>query len=105
MQIQTECNYQCDANAFKTGVSKGDSLKVLQQQWGISREEIIAFGDALNDLPLLAVAGKSFAMANAEEALKQAADFIAPHHNEDGVARMIEKWLRKTKALISQQQQ
>jgi hydroxymethylpyrimidine pyrophosphatase-like HAD family hydrolase len=42
-----------------------------------------------NDLPMLEWAGTSYAMANAHPTVRELADHLAPHHDEDGVARVL----------------
>lgn len=72
---------------------KGNALKALQKNLGISKEETIAFGDYLNDLELFEHAGRSYAMQNAHEKVKA----IATHHigsNDDlGVEKVLEEIL------------
>jgi len=72
------------------GVNKGAALKALADHWGIQREEIAAIGDQSIDLEMLQYAGLPVAMDNAVDALKQAAQWIAPSNDEDGVAWMLE---------------
>jgi len=74
-------------------VSKASALKELALRLGISREEIIAFGDAINDKELLEYAGLGVAMANADDELKAIADDVAAANYEDGVARYLERIL------------
>jgi hydroxymethylpyrimidine pyrophosphatase-like HAD family hydrolase len=50
---------------------------------------VIAFGDMPNDLPMLAWAGTSYAMADAHPTVVQAADRLAPGHDDDGVAQVL----------------
>ena len=51
---------------------------------------MVAFGDMPNDLPMLAWAGTSYAMANAHARPScAAADLVAPANDEDGVARVL----------------
>ena len=50
---------------------------------------MIAFGDMPNDLPMLAWAGSSYAMADAHPTVVEAADHVAPGHDDDGVARVL----------------
>jgi Cof subfamily protein (haloacid dehalogenase superfamily) len=71
------------------GVSKWEGLRYFCQKWGISAEQVMAFGDADNDREVLSQVGYSVAMANAKAEIKQLARFVAPHHNEDGVAKFI----------------
>lgn len=56
------------------GVNKGSALRILLEQLGISPEEMIAFGDQENDLEMLALAGRSYAMASAKQEVKEIAD-------------------------------
>jgi Cof subfamily protein (haloacid dehalogenase superfamily) len=74
------------------GISKGTVIDGLAQEWGIAPEHAIAFGDQPNDLDMLRWAGWGVAMENADPALKAEADEIAPHHDEDGVAQILERW-------------
>ncbi len=73
--------------------TKGQALQWFAHQEGIKAEEIIAFGDGYNDLDMLGFAGLGVAVANAKpEVLKRAALVTGPH-NEDGVAKIIEKYV------------
>ena len=56
---------------------------------GIGPEEVIAFGDMPNDIPMLSWAGRSWAMADAHPTVVEVADEVAPSHHEDGVARVL----------------
>ncbi|MEE2644018.1 MAG: Cof-type HAD-IIB family hydrolase [Myxococcota bacterium] len=71
------------------GVNKGVALQEVLSTLGLSSDEVIAFGDGLNDLELLTVAGRGVAMENAHAALKACADECAPRHDEDGIARYL----------------
>lgn len=71
------------------GVSKWEGLRYFCDKWGVGPEKVMAFGDAENDREALTEAGYSVAMENASEEIKQLAKYIAPHHNEDGVATFI----------------
>jgi Cof subfamily protein (haloacid dehalogenase superfamily) len=73
--------------------TKGHGLKFLAREFGIKKEEIMAFGDNFNDLELLRAAGLGVAMANAREELKQVADYVTGSNEEDGVAEAIEKFV------------
>jgi len=71
---------------------KGSGLRMLSQRLGIRREEIMAVGDQLNDLPMLRYAGLGVAVANAPEMVRQAADAVTDRNDEDGVGKAIEKY-------------
>jgi len=71
------------------GVDKSRALLELAASWDIGPEEILSFGDDYNDLEMLRVSGRGVAMENAEEAVKRAADDVAPPHDADGIARYL----------------
>jgi Cof subfamily protein (haloacid dehalogenase superfamily) len=71
------------------GVTKATTLATLAADLGIGADEVIAFGDMPNDLPLLEWAGTSYAMANAHPTVLALADHVAPHNDEDGVAAVL----------------
>lgn len=73
-------------------VCKRSALEWLAEKLDISQEQIAAFGDGENDLEMLQYAGFGVAMGNAVTLLKQAADFIAPSCNEDGVACVLDQF-------------
>jgi hypothetical protein len=75
------------------GVSKGRAVEVLAGFYGIKREEIMCIGDNENDISMIKYAGLGVAMGNAEETLKNIADFITDNNDEDGVAKAIEKFI------------
>jgi Cof subfamily protein (haloacid dehalogenase superfamily) len=75
------------------GVSKGSSVKILADYYGINKEQIICIGDSENDLSMIKFAGLGVAMGNADEAVKEAAKYITESNNCDGVAKTIEKFV------------
>ena len=72
-------------------INKGQGVRDICQVLGITPAEVIAFGDAENDIPMLKAAGMGVAMGNATEAVKQAADMVTLTNNEDGIAAAVEK--------------
>jgi Cof subfamily protein (haloacid dehalogenase superfamily) len=72
------------------GVTKASTLALLCEERGIAAEQVLALGDMPNDLPMLAWAGTSYAMANAHPSVREAADHLAPSNDDDGVAQVIE---------------
>jgi Cof subfamily protein (haloacid dehalogenase superfamily) len=71
------------------GVTKASTLATLAAELGAGPDDVIAFGDMPNDLPLLAWAGTSYAMANAHPTVLAQADHTAPHNDDDGVATVL----------------
>jgi len=76
--------------ASAAGVSKASALADLAAEHGISPAAVVAFGDMPNDLPMLAWAGTSYAVANAHPDVLAAADHVIASNDEDGVAQVIE---------------
>lgn len=78
---------------LKPGINKGIGLSVLSESLNISKEEIIAVGDADNDIAMIKYAGLGVAMGNAFPQVKEAANYITDTNDEDGVAKVIEKFI------------
>jgi Cof subfamily protein (haloacid dehalogenase superfamily) len=73
------------------GVSKASALAELCDELGFTAADVIAFGDFLNDLPMLAWAGHSVAVANAHPDVIAEADEVTASNDEDGVAVLLER--------------
>ncbi|HEX6516402.1 MAG TPA: Cof-type HAD-IIB family hydrolase [Nocardioidaceae bacterium] len=71
------------------GVTKASTLELLCLERDIVPEEVVAFGDMPNDLPMLEWAGTAYAMANAHPMVRELADRVAPSNEEDGVAAVL----------------
>ncbi|MCR5729158.1 MAG: Cof-type HAD-IIB family hydrolase [Ruminococcus sp.] len=76
---------------FSHKASKANGLAFLRERYGF--DEIAAFGDNLNDLPMFAQADLKIAVGNAREEVKEEADIIIGTNSEDGVAN----WLKSQK--------
>ncbi|MDD4626485.1 MAG: Cof-type HAD-IIB family hydrolase [Syntrophomonas sp.] len=68
---------------------KGQALKMLAQHYSIPREKVLAMGDSYNDLAMIKWAGIGVAMGNAPEVVKEAADYLAPSNEDEGVAQVL----------------
>lgn len=73
------------------GISKADALKKACQVLNISTDDIVAFGDAQNDIQMFELAGYSVAMGNAVDEVKKIANYVTTTNNEDGIASALEK--------------
>ena len=76
------------------GVNKAAGLAEVAADHGIDASEVIAFGDFLNDVPMLAWAGRGVAMANAHAELLAVADEVTASNDDDGVAIVLEQLAR-----------
>ena len=72
-------------------INKGQGIRDICKVLGIEPAEVISFGDAANDIPMLEAAGMGVAMGNAQEAVKAAADMVTLSNNDDGIAAALEK--------------
>ena len=80
--------------AVPLGVAKDGSLAALLERMGLTRDNLMACGDGLNDRSMIAYAGVGVAMQNAEQPVKDCADYVtAADNNHDGVAEAVEKFI------------
>lgn len=75
------------------GASKAAALQWLLEGWGLTQDEVVAFGDDVNDTEMVAEAGLGVAMANATPDVLAAADRVTVSNGEDGVAVVLEELL------------
>ena len=80
--------------AAQNGIDKAASLKLLAEKLNIHQSEIIAVGNAGNDLTMIEYAGLGVAMENAQPIVKETADFITKSNDEDGILHVINTFLR-----------
>lgn len=81
-----------NVEANPAGVSKAAALHFLCKEIGITMDEIMAVGDSLNDIKMIQEAGVGVAMGNAQEAIKNVADYVTDTNDHDGVAKAIERY-------------
>lgn len=73
------------------GVAKEAALARLADERGIAAAQVVAFGDQLTDVGMLAWAGLGVAVANAEPEVLEVADEVTASNDEDGVALVLER--------------
>lgn len=71
------------------GIDKGPSLQSMLSQLGMTTENMMAFGDSYNDISMIRKAHIGVAMGNAEEKIKEIADYVTDSNERDGVAKAI----------------
>jgi len=74
------------------GASKGAALRQLLKDLRIDAANVLAIGDAENDLEMLQLAGIGVAMGQAEQNIKDGADYVVASNAEDGAAEAIERF-------------
>lgn len=72
--------------------NKGEALRFLAKHLGIDIQETMSFGDGSNDRSMIEAAGVGVAMGNATPALKSVANYVTDTNDQDGVAKVIEKF-------------
>ncbi len=75
------------------GVSKGATLAKMAARHGLTADDCVTFGDNPNDFSMLTWASRSWAMADGHPDLMQHAKYQTDAHQEDGVAKVIERLL------------
>lgn len=76
------------------GIDKAHSLLKLLTSIGLSADQMICCGDGYNDLTMIETAGLGVAMANAQPAVLEKADYITKSNDEDGVLHVINEFMR-----------
>jgi Cof subfamily protein (haloacid dehalogenase superfamily) len=74
------------------GISKATGVEEVARPLGITAEDVVAFGDMPNDVPMLRWAGLGVAMGNADPEAMEAADEVTAPNTDDGLARVLERW-------------
>jgi Cof subfamily protein (haloacid dehalogenase superfamily) len=79
--------------ARAAGGTKGSALAYVAAHHGCKLEETVCVGDWLNDVPMFAVAGRSYAMGQAPDEVKRTATAVLPETSEHGrgIARVVEE--------------
>ncbi len=73
-------------------VSKSAALQIVAEHYQVALENVMAIGDAPNDVGILKIAGIGVAMDNAHPLVKDAADWVAPSNNDHGVHAALVKF-------------
>ena len=79
--------------AYSSEASKANGIKFLERY--IEHDNLVCFGDNLNDIPMFELADEAYATANAVDELKEMATAVIGSCDEDGVARFLEERFNK----------
>jgi Cof subfamily protein (haloacid dehalogenase superfamily) len=77
------------------GIDKAASIDLLARQLNIKQEEVIAVGNAGNDLSMIQYAGLGIWVDNVSPELRPLADIVVASNNHDGVAEVVERFILK----------
>lgn len=75
------------------GASKGWALRQLLKILKVDAKQVMAVGDAENDIEMIQLAGVGVAMGQSEQGLKDAADYVVASNDADGVAETLERFI------------
>lgn len=78
---------------FSRDASKPHGVEMIKEMTGAER--VVVFGDNLNDIPMFKRADECYAVQNARDEVKKIASGVIGHHNENGVAKFIQKDFKK----------
>ena len=91
--VRTVMTGKADVEIGSPEADKGLALSKLAEHLSVDKSGIMAIGDNDNDMGMLKAAGIAVAMGNADEEVKRIADIITDGNNDDGAAKVIEKFL------------
>ena len=75
------------------GIDKAHSIKILANKLDIHQSEIIAVGNAGNDLTMVQYAGLGVWVDNVEDELRHLADVVVASNNKNGVAEVVRRFI------------
>lgn len=91
--VSISSSWNNNLEAMGLNVSKGTALEELCKKLNIDPKEVIAIGDSENDISMIRFAGLGVAMGNGNDDVKKNADYITDTNDNDGVAKVIEKFI------------
>lgn len=91
VSVQRSAQYHLEITSHEAKKSKGIQFVMAREQ--LEKEQVAAFGDGHNDIPMLEMVGHPIVMANASEEIKQLGKYITKSNEEDGVAYGIENYI------------
>lgn len=94
----------CYVELLPKFVDKGVAVEKLIKHLDIKKDKVICVGDSYNDLPMLRCAGMGVAMRNAQDAVKEAADYITDSNDKDGIVKVIQKFMTAKEDAVEDEQ-
>jgi hypothetical protein len=79
--------------AAPNGVDKGAAIQILAEKLNIHSSEIIAVGNAGNDLTMVQYAGLGVWVGNVEDELREFGDVVVASNNDHGVAEVVRRFI------------
>lgn len=82
----------CFIEVIKKDASKYSGLKTIADIYGISENEIMAFGDSMNDYELVKDAYLGIAMGNSVQRIKEVSKYVTDTNDNHGIKKALEKF-------------
>jgi len=101
-ELQVKVSGQHWLDIAHPDANKGNALRTLQKELGISEKETMAFGDFNNDLEMLNYSYFSYAVENAHPNIKKAARFSTKSNDEKGVEMVLDQLIQAKKQSVKQ---
>lgn len=89
LEVTSPTNIEVNA----IGINKAAALAKVYERLGFTMDNVMAVGDSLNDIAMIKEAGLGVAMGNAQDIVKETADWITDTNTEHGVAKAIRHWV------------
>jgi len=77
-------------NITPVGVDKGEAVRAVAHEYGLSLDQVMMVGDGANDVPVMQIVGAAVAMGNAERAAKEAARYHVGDVDRGGLVEALE---------------
>lgn len=88
-RLEAALSGDCWIDIANKNADKGNAIMILQEKYGISAIQCMAFGDYLNDMHMLLRCAESYAMKNAHPLLKEIAKYTASSNDDNGVMKIL----------------
>ncbi|TBL70889.1 HAD family hydrolase [Paenibacillus thalictri] len=92
-EFEATNSHPCNIELNPKGITKANGLREVCRLLGVEMREAVAVGDSLNDMSMIVEAGLGVAMGNAQEEVKRRAGAVTDSNEEDGVAKVIQRFI------------
>lgn len=97
--LNEELTFQRSLNGYleitHMNAKKSKGIELISNFEKLTKNELAAFGDGQNDIPMFESVGYSVVMGNTIDDVKKYADYVTKSNNEDGVVYAIENFIKK----------
>ncbi len=75
------------------GIDKANALDTVLKPMGFTQDQMIAFGDGMNDISMVEYVGTGVAMENAVQELKDVSQYVTTSNDGEGIAKALHKYI------------